>query len=97
MESARVSGIWLCSSVIAVGRPFQGLAVPWAWLGDLVHRRWLRGELGRGRVFRTSTLRGQLWALQAPGWTVPMAMTANFHPDACVSITREKRGVTPPP
>ena len=51
----------------------------------------------RGRQgLHTSTLRGQLRALQPPGWTVPMAMTADFHPDACVSITREKRGVTPP-
>ena len=97
MESARVSGVWLWSSVIAAGGPFQGLAVPRACLRGLVHRRCLRGGLGRGRVFHTSTVRGQLRALQVPGWKVPTAKTANFHPDACVSITHEKCGVTQAP
>lgn len=92
-----MSGVWLWSSVTAAGGPFQGLAVPRAWLGGLVHCRWLRGGLGRGRVFHSSTVRGQPRALQVPGWEVPAVETADFHPDACVSTTREKRGVTQAP
>lgn len=90
-------GVWLWSSVTAAGGPFQGLAVPRAWLGGLVHCRWLRGGLGRGRVFHSSTVRGQPRALQVPGWEVPTVETAGFHPDACVSTTREKSGVTQAP
>ena len=92
-----MSGVWLWSSVITAGGPFQVLAVPRACLRGLVHCRCLRGGLGRGRVFHTSTVRGQLRALQVPGWKVPTAKTANFHPDACVSITHEKCGVTQAP